>query len=129
MGDRPMRVQLSRRKGWRMPPNTVSVARPGRWGNPFTVTLAVDSGYTDVAGARVFVVECFRDWLGPLREGRDWWQGPESDARKAAIHTSLAELRGKNLACWCPLDQPCHADVLLDLATASPEPRGTEPAL
>lgn len=28
------------------------------------------------------------------------------------------ELRGKNLACWCPLDQPCHADVLLELANA-----------
>lgn len=28
----------------------------------------------------------------------------------------LAELRGKNLACWCPLDRPCHADILLELA-------------
>lgn len=28
----------------------------------------------------------------------------------------LAELRGRDLACWCPLDQPCHADVLLELA-------------
>lgn len=27
-----------------------------------------------------------------------------------------AELRGKNLACFCPLDQPCHADVLLEIA-------------
>ncbi len=30
------------------------------------------------------------------------------------------QLRGKDLACWCPLDQPCHADVLLELANASP---------
>jgi hypothetical protein len=22
----------------------------------------------------------------------------------------IEHLRGKNLACWCPLDQPCHAD-------------------
>jgi hypothetical protein len=28
----------------------------------------------------------------------------------------MADLRGKNLACWCPLDQPCHADVLLEIA-------------
>ncbi|MGO8055976.1 DUF4326 domain-containing protein, partial [Rhizobium leguminosarum] len=28
------------------------------------------------------------------------------------------ELRGKNLACWCPLDQPCHADVLLEIANS-----------
>lgn len=33
----PERVQLSRRKGWRMPPNTVKVARPTRWGNPVRV--------------------------------------------------------------------------------------------
>jgi hypothetical protein len=30
-----------------------------------------------------------------------------------------AELRGKDLACWCPLDQPCHADVLLEIANSS----------
>lgn len=27
-----------------------------------------------------------------------------------------AELAGRDLACWCPLDQPCHADVLLEIA-------------
>ncbi|WP_091159980.1 DUF4326 domain-containing protein [Geodermatophilus africanus] len=25
-------------------------------------------------------------------------------------------LRGHGLACWCPLDRPCHADVPLGLA-------------
>ena len=30
----------------------------------------------------------------------------------------LAALRGRDLACWCALDQPCHADVLLELANA-----------
>ena len=29
---------------------------------------------------------------------------------------NLDELRGKDLACWCPLDKTCHADVLLELA-------------
>jgi hypothetical protein len=28
------------------------------------------------------------------------------------------DLAGYDLACWCPLDQPCHADVLLELANA-----------
>ena len=28
------------------------------------------------------------------------------------------ELSGKNLACWCPLNEPCHADVLLEVANA-----------
>lgn len=30
----------------------------------------------------------------------------------------LHELRGHDLVCWCPLDSPCHADVLLELADA-----------
>jgi hypothetical protein len=42
--------------------------------------------------------------------------GQESDATAALMLRSLGELRGKNLACWCPLDQPCHADVLLEIA-------------
>lgn len=31
---------------------------------------------------------------------------------------SLDELRGRDLACWCPLDAPCHADVLVEIANA-----------
>jgi hypothetical protein len=112
----PQRIQLSRRKGWRMPPDTVLVARPTKWGNPFTIAAAVESGYADEITAQAFVVECFRDWLGPTRPYRCWWQGPESDRCRAVMLASLAELRGKNLACWCALDQPCHADVLLQLA-------------
>ena len=37
--NKPIRIQLSRRKGWRMPPLTVNVARPGRWGNPYRAGL------------------------------------------------------------------------------------------
>lgn len=62
-----------------------------------------------------------------------FWAGAESTrkaAQRVAIDTfrglvtfdpsvwNLAALRGKNLGCWCPLDMPCHADVLLDLANA-----------
>lgn len=28
----------------------------------------------------------------------------------------VSKLKGKNLACWCPLDKPCHADILLKIA-------------
>lgn len=38
---------------------------------------------------------------------------PDHAAFRAAVR---AELAGKDLMCWCPLDQPCHADVLLELA-------------
>ncbi len=118
MNEQPHRVQLRRTKGWRLPPNTIVVARgPGRiFGNPFTVETAIDSGYATAATARAFVVECFGDWLGPSQSGRDWWQGPGSDQRRAAFLNGLPTLRGKNLACWCGPGEPCHADVLLKIA-------------
>jgi hypothetical protein len=40
----------------------------------------------------------------------------ERTALVEQLRNPLAALRGKDLACWCPLDQPCHADVLLELA-------------
>lgn len=102
---RPARVQLSRKKGWRLPENTVSVARPGKFGNPFTV--GCDPSEFSVAlphycaGVRE-AVACFRyyaeSWIAITRGG---W---------------IAPLRGKNLACWCKPGEPCHADVLLELA-------------
>ena len=92
---RPLRVQLSRKKGWRMPPNTVKVTRPGRWGNPFRAAGA----YTAAQAVAEFKAELL------------------SDPRKA--DAAIAHLQGKNLACWCALDQPCHADVLLKLANAT----------
>ena len=109
------RIQRQRTAGWRMPENTVSVTRPGIFGNPFTIKTAIDSGFADPKTAPQFVVDCFRDWLGPSQSGRDWWQGPESDKRRNAILDGLPGLRGKNLACWCRIGNPCHADVLLAL--------------
>ena len=85
----PIRVQRKRTKGWRMPPNTVSVTRPGKWGNPFTVAEYGREG----------AINKYREML----EGRGL----------LLLHR---ELRGKNLACYCRLDQPCHADVLIELA-------------
>lgn len=113
MSEKPVRVQLSRRKGWQMPPNTVKVSRPTKWGNPFTVTEKLRPG-TRVGGAYGYVavptvedaVACYREMLT--------MDGDRPEMLRADLH----ELRGKNLACWCRLDQPCHADVLLELANA-----------
>ena len=117
----PSRVQRLRVKGWRMPPDTVYVGRPTKWGNPFLVSAAIEAGLkfkTENDAAR-FVVGAFRDWLvGPSWRRDDLWQGPESERRRLVILDQLAHLRGKSLCCWCPLDRPCHADVLLELAHA-----------
>lgn len=117
----PVRVQLRRTKGWRMPANTMSVARPGKFGNPFTARDCREAGYigTDSQIA-ARCVEAFRVWLGPM--WRNNWDGSESESRRSLILFSLPSLRGKNLACWCPLDAPCHADVLLHIANAIAPP-------
>lgn len=97
---RPVRVQLSRKKGWRMPENTVKVTRPGPFGNPFKVGAPSSSAKMAVAH--------FRVWLTARTE--------ERDPAREYILDNLTRLRGKNLACWCPLGAPCHADILLELA-------------
>jgi len=96
----PDRIQLKRKKGWRMPPNTVSVTRPGKWGNPYDVGKY----------GREEAIEKYRE--GILGKDLLTKRGKEL----ARVGKDLSELRGKNLVCWCRLDQPCHADVLLELA-------------
>jgi hypothetical protein len=113
----PVRVQLSRKKGWRMPENTVSVARPGLMGNPFRVGEYGTPRHCVEAYRRLLSQQPSLRRHGVLRilkgmEGR-------GEARVAAMRDRVAELRGKNLACWCALDQPCHADVLLEIANRS----------
>ncbi|MEU2350670.1 DUF4326 domain-containing protein [Modestobacter sp. NPDC049651] len=113
------RIRLSRARGWRKPPDAVVVARPSRWGNPFTIAdvLAACEAATPAAG-RALVVERFAD---AVRRGPDspWWT-PEHADHLAWIRAHVTELAGRDLACRCPLDGPCHADVLLDLAAAPP---------
>lgn len=102
-----------------MPPETVSVARPGIFGNPFTVSGCREAGYQgdDTAIARR-CVQAFRGWLGPA--WRNTWDGVESESTRERLLLNLPKLRGRNLAYWCALDAPCHADVLLELANAPP---------
>jgi len=107
----PVRVQLSRRKGWRLPPDTVKVDRSTRWGNPF------------VAGKHGTQAECValfaqlaRGYV-PITFGRETYEAARESLR--LICEEIGNLRGKNLACGCGLDQPCHADVLLMLANPS----------
>jgi hypothetical protein len=144
----PERIQRQRTKGWKMPPNTVYVGRPGPWGNPFNFA-ASDHCWTalafgcrgDAKGRREASVKAFREWIAPERgrikewefgvvmegQGRKIEIGPRTHAGEApSLDAIRAQLQGKNLACWCPLDQPCHADVLLELANAARPKTGSE---
>lgn len=94
----PERIQRRRSKGWRMPENAVYVGRPSPFGNPFLVRKH---------GAEQAVV-MFRVWL----------RMPNQLDLRNRIRR---ELRGRDLACWCPVDaEHCHADVLLEIAREAP---------
>lgn len=114
--DSPRRVQLSRRKGWRMPDNTVSVARPTKWGNPFVVNHPNGPASLRKPMDARLAVAAFRSMV--TKEGA-WFSEPlpwpkgKIPAQLTTIEDVRRELRGKNLACWCAPGQPCHADVLL----------------
>lgn len=107
---KPQRIQLRRTKGWRMPPNTVKVDRTSRWGNPFRVGEPWVRRRMEPGGG---VKSC-----GPIRDNAQAVRlFKRFTARKANYILDVTEhLRGKNLACWCRLDKPCHADVLLEIA-------------
>lgn len=120
----PKRIQRKRTKGWRMPEGVVYVGRPTLWGNPFTVHAVRRSGPFDVLldgefraqstgieTARRIAVERYRAHL-LTSEGR---------VSGVEVPTTMAirsELAGRDLACWCPLSSPCHADVLLEVANS-----------
>lgn len=99
-----------------MPEGAVYVGRPTKWGNPYKITRmgehfkvtrgAVPTYWDNYDEALSNSVARFREYMQSLVK--------ENIAK-------INELRGKDLACWCPLDQPCHADVLLELA--NPEER------
>ena len=82
------RIQRKRIKGWRMPENTIYVGRPSRYGNPWVVG---------------------KQGIETAQEAVDLYRYHLKD------RNLFPELRGKNLACWCALDKPCHADVLLEI--------------
>jgi len=113
---KPQRIQLSRRKGFNLDKisngwngrEAVNCARPGPWGNPFSVLPNIKPG-TRVAGGMGYVavptvedaIDCFEEYIKSHPEFM----------KAIKVH-----LRGKNLACWCPPNQPCHCDVLLKIA-------------
>ncbi|WP_260009359.1 DUF4326 domain-containing protein [Sulfitobacter sp. W074] len=117
----PKRIQLKRTKGWRKPEGAKVVARPTKWGNPFDFRAAADAGYGDGRGA---AVDAFSGWMRGEDRGVPQGQTRESmAAKRTVIRRSLHDLAGKDLACWCHPDQPCHADVLLRLANQPNNPR------
>ena len=90
--NRPKRLRRDKLYGWRCPEGAKYVGRPSRWGNPFKVG--------EHAKTHEAMVAMFRDHL---------------EANPELLAAGKRELKGFDLACWCRPDQPCHADIWLDV--------------
>ena len=133
----PQRIQRKRSKGWKMPEGAVYVGRPTLLGNPFrvirstccpTVDVVDDNGMTYVIDHEWSHANGWSDLNRPgawkWAQGEAvrlfsadltyWWGGRLLNDER--LRDAVNAIRGKDLACWRPLDQPCHADVLLEIA-------------
>ena len=112
---KPARIVLSRRAGFDLQAISralnglpaQSVARPGPWGNPFTIDDVMAETGLGKDAAQAEAVARYGRWV------RGEIDGPKLPPDRVKIRAALA---GKNLACWCREGSPCHVDALLKLA-------------
>lgn len=119
-----IRIQRKRTKGWKMPENTFYVGRPSKWGNP--IRLNGDCIYIDASWRRKILnpwvfynvgdVEDVVYLFEKLLDGTEFYNKDLQYWADYFENLDLTELKGKDLACWCALDKPCHADILLKYA-------------
>ena len=128
----PIRVQRKRTKGWRMPENTVCVTRGTPLGNGFIVGQEVPAIFD-----KMYIFDKYSDcpaYLDNLDYLKYVQRGHLIEDTETAIRLYeqylnwlqnkfpqryeyiKEKLKDKNLACFCPLNQPCHADILLKIA-------------
>lgn len=126
--EEPRRIQRQRTKGWRMPAGVVYVGRISRWGNPWRIIPVHDRNFPFGDAADVRHVDSgttigrFERISRSPGTGASYWAARqyESDLTDADIAEIRGALAGKTLACWCPVDQPCHGDVLIAIANDQP---------
>lgn len=134
----PQRIQRKRTKGWATPicscgcgRKAIYVGRPTIYGNPFEVVRLScgcwenrdDNGVTYMHSYPIHKLghppitrrEAVDNSVRLFREDLTQWLGGRIEFEDG-LADAIGRLRGHDLMCWCPLDQPCHADVLLELA-------------
>ena len=102
----PKRIQRNRSKGWRMPKNAIYVGRPTKWGNPFKCGDPFPYDHSKPIASVQESVDIYESYI-------------RAGLFRYTQRRIIIELKGKDLACWCNLEKPCHADVLLKLANES----------
>ena len=146
----PARLQLSRRKGFRLPPTAVKVDRSTPFGNPFRLEEACPHPKTGAGVAGGEAAAQLREAHTASRARFARWVAGDADEaaelpeQRKTLLSRLRTIRGCDLACWCHLCpahasgralgvgceacMPCHTDVLLALANAAPDRRDARPA-
>ena len=127
MENKPIRIQRKRTKGFKLQAlspdgrEVISVCRPTKFGNPYQVQpihINPSSNYYTVVSPEL----CFRSpetfANKTIAASYAIQQFQEYIIKTNFIPTIQAELKGKHLACFCPLDHPCHANVLLEIANS-----------
>ena len=133
----PIRVQRKRTKGWKAPLCSCGcgkparyVGRPTKFGNPFEVYRCTCCGSWDVRddnGVTYHVDHAYcrahpgepNSYREAVSHAIDLYCQDFDWLSRVTPEDVRAELRGHDLMCWCPLDQPCHADVLLSIANSN----------
>lgn len=108
----PQRIQRKRTAGWRMPEDVIYVGRGSKYGNPFRVATPEPQEGNAIYTPEKAVAN-FRTLVEYINNNAHKF--PENPLIYAHLRR---DLKGKTLACWCDTDQPCHADVLIELANS-----------
>lgn len=117
----PRRIHRSATEPWLKPGNTVFVGHPSYWENPWSP----GDGFKLIVERRCDPARNNGNVIGPDDELVSSFVTPEIAVALFRVYSFGIEdeirhdLAGKNLACWCPPDQPCHADVLLQIANGT----------
>jgi hypothetical protein len=107
------RIQRRRTKGYKLPPNCICINRGTKWGNPFKV-----SEYGQEKAIRLFR-ECLLNNAMVYFYFHEALFSMETTLKQFEhfkwISEHLHELEGHDLACFCPIEKPCHGDVYIEL--------------
>jgi hypothetical protein len=116
------RIQRKIAKGWCMPENTVYVGRPTKWGNPFKTGLTyrntswLECMFLDLPFEQFQVLKMHGITPKNITEVLELYRlHLLTQIKIRGLECQLGELKGKDLACWCPLSSPCHADILVEM--------------
>ena len=128
------RIQRKRTAGWRMPEDGVYAGRGSAYGNPFAIVKIKERQYNNPyyciklviineLSLQIYQTIDLNQYFEPNQVKKVAVKLYEKyiklDHQEAGNNSILSKMRrelpGKKIVCWCPLDQPCHVDIIIKL--------------